>query len=233
MKSLLEKVPSCSEHCGPIIIYFQTDYFPVRDRIDATLCIQLKTERVKTLLEGLQRLSQGKRGAHSSVLGQWVGSSSSVISEDVCSLWHLCWPGRSLQAQGATNTGLFTFFGWRTGLETKLAHRLRFSHFISWAANLRALKTGYGNTERWWGEPKSMPWTVHAAVRIISQSLQQLPSDCQRVQRGGEWECLWRTRLYVEIIWNNKKNFLGIPNLVSSSPVRLWFLPVTLGVSVQ
>lgn len=111
------------------------------------------------------------------------------------------WPGRLLQAQGATNAGLFTLFGWKAGLGTKLAHKLRFSHFISRAANFRALKMVlWQHWERWWGEPKSMPSKGHAAFRIISQSLKQLLSDCQSDAKGRRVEWLYLVRLYVKII---------------------------------
>lgn len=41
------------------------------------------------------------------------------------------------------------------------------------------------------------------------------------------------SRLYVEMIWNNTKNFLGIPDLVYFWTVWFWFLPIILGHMVN
>lgn len=65
----------------------------------------------------------------------------------MCSLRHPGCPGRSLPAQDATNAELFPLFGWGNGIGTKLAHKLKFFHFISRANNFKALKTGYSNSE--------------------------------------------------------------------------------------
>ena len=48
-----------------------------------------------------------------------------------------------------------------------------------------------------------------SVFRIISQFWNNCRVIARVIQRGGEMEWLWLARLYVEIIWNNKKNFLG------------------------
>lgn len=152
-----------------------------------------------------------------------------------CVLPLASWPGRSRQAQGATNAGLFTLFGWRTGLGTKLAHKFRFSHFISRAASFRALKTGYGNTELVRGAKVNAIHRPHCLQNNFPIFETTTAWFARVIQKGGklEWFCLFVVRLYAEIIWDNKKNFLGTPNPVYFWTVWFPFLPIILGHPVN
>lgn len=62
--------------------------FQLRDRIDGDSMYRAPDREELSPTWGLDEADQAKRGVYSSVLGQWVGSSSTVISVNVCSLWH-------------------------------------------------------------------------------------------------------------------------------------------------